>query len=102
MTADVLYPVTEVARMWRCSAEHVYEQIRRGRLRTVNVAHSRAKTRVPASAIAAYLQSRTEPPAGPQTPPNPTKPRARRTHPDPMPVPVPTPDPQARPKRVAA
>lgn len=101
MTAEILYPVEEVAKLWRCSTEHVYEQIRRGRLHTVDIARGRAKTRVPESAIARFLAANgTEPPAGPQTPPNPTKPRA--THPDPMPVPVPTPDPQARPKRVSS
>lgn len=76
MTAEVLYPVSEVADLWRCSREHVYELIRRGRIRTVNLATGRAKTRIPESALREYLRSLgTEPPAGPQNPPNPTKPR---------------------------
>lgn len=81
MTAEVLYPVSEVATLWRCSREHVYELIRRGRIRTVNLATGRAKTRIPESALKAYVRSlggsSTEPPAGPANPPNPTKPRRR-------------------------
>lgn len=95
MSAEILYPVSEVAELWRCSKEHVYEQIRRGRLRTVNLAHGKAKTRIPESALAAYVRSLTEPPAGPAQPTGPTGPsRPRRLkavdHP-PMPVPPPTP-----------
>lgn len=81
MSAETLYRVAEVAALWRCSREHVYEQIRRGRLRTVNIGTGRARTRVPESALSEFTQARgsgTEPPAGPQQPPNPTKPRARR------------------------
>lgn len=75
MTAEVLYPVSEVAEMWRCSREHVYEQIRHGRLRTVNLARGKAKTRVPESALEEYVKSLATEPPNPQNPPNPTKPR---------------------------
>jgi excisionase family DNA binding protein len=78
MTAEILYPVSEVAELWRCSREHVYEQIRKGRLKTVNLAKGRAKTRVPESALNAYIRSLgsdgTEPPAGPSQPTGPTGP----------------------------
>lgn len=78
MSAEILYPVSEVAEMWRCSAEHVYEQIRRGRLRTVNIARGKAKTRVPESALAEYVAKlATEPPAGPAQPTGPTRPKLR-------------------------
>ena len=79
MSAEILYPVSEVAKLLHCSTEHVYEQIRRGRLRTVNLAHGKAKTRVPESALAAYVASlATEPPAGPAQPSGPTRPRSLR------------------------
>lgn len=77
MTAEILYPVSEVAELWRCSREHVYDLIRRGKLRTVNLGTGRAKTRIPESALKAFTAAGTEPPAGPQNPPNPTKPRRR-------------------------
>jgi excisionase family DNA binding protein len=55
MTAETLYPVAEVAEMWRCSREHVYEQIRRGRLRSVQIGTGKAKTRIPESALADFV-----------------------------------------------
>lgn len=81
MTAEILYPVAEVADLWRCSRRHVYDEINRGLLRTVNLGHGRAKTRIPASALDAYVAARgegTEPPAGPHTPPPPPRPRSTR------------------------
>ncbi|HET8682051.1 MAG TPA: helix-turn-helix domain-containing protein [Micromonosporaceae bacterium] len=60
-----LLPVAEVAKLWRCSAEHIYELIRRGELRSVDIGNGRAKTRVPESALAEYIGRRTRntPPA---------------------------------------
>lgn len=80
MTAEALLPVTEVAALWRCSPDTVYRLIARGRIRTVNLGRGKAKTRIPESALEAYVKSlstATEPPAGPANPPNPTKPRQR-------------------------
>lgn len=82
MSAEILYPVSEVAALWRCSAEHVYEQIRKGRLKTVNLANGRAKTRIPESALNAYIRSLsdgTEPPAGPSQPSGPTGPGRKKS-----------------------
>lgn len=79
MSAEILYPVSEVAKLWRCSDDHVYHLINRGLLRTVNLATGRAKTRIPESALAAYVASlATEPPAGPAQPSGPTRPRSLR------------------------
>lgn len=46
-----LFPVSEVAELWRCSEQHIYNLIARGRLRTVQIGNGRAKTRIPASAL---------------------------------------------------
>lgn len=54
--AEVLYPVAEVAKLWRVSRDHVYDLIAAGKLRVVNVAEGRAKTRIPESALAEYVQ----------------------------------------------
>jgi len=56
MSAETLYPVAEVAEMWRCSREHVYEQIRRGRLRSVQIGTGKAKTRIPESALTDFVE----------------------------------------------
>lgn len=55
-SAETLFPVTEVAELWRCSPRHVYREIARGRLRTVQIGNGRAKTRIPASALADYVR----------------------------------------------
>ena len=80
MSAEALYPVTEVAALWRCSVDHVYDLINAGKLRTVNLGRGRAKTRVPESAMTAYVAAlaRTEPPAGPAQPTGPTGPSRPR------------------------
>lgn len=54
--AEALLPVTEVAKLWRCSRDHVYREIIRGRLRTVQLGAGRAKTRIPESALAEYVR----------------------------------------------
>lgn len=54
--AEVLYPVAEVAKLWRCSVDHVYDLISAGQLRVVNLARGRAKTRVPESALSEYIR----------------------------------------------
>lgn len=51
----MLYTVAEVAELWRCSDDTVYRTIARRELRTVQIGHGRAKTRVPASALAEFV-----------------------------------------------
>lgn len=53
---EPLLPVTEVAALWRCTRQHVYNEIARGRLRIVQLGSSRTKTRVPASALTEYVR----------------------------------------------
>lgn len=60
--AEVLYPVAEVAALWRCSVDHVYDLIARGELRTVPLGIGRAKTRVPASALEEFVAARSAKP----------------------------------------
>lgn len=69
MSANVedLIPVAELARRWRCSRQHIHNLIASGALATVQVADSRAKTRIPASAVETFVRQRTN--------------RARRTEP---------------------
>lgn len=52
---EILYPVAEVAELWRCSADTIGRLIARGKLRAVNIGDGRAKLRVPASALAEYV-----------------------------------------------
>lgn len=59
MSAEVLYPVSEVAKLWRCSINHIYDLISRGELRSVNLTRGRAKTRIPESALADYITANT-------------------------------------------
>lgn len=53
--AEALLPVSEVARLWRCSPDHVYALISNGELASLNLARGRAKTRIPESALADYV-----------------------------------------------
>lgn len=53
---EELLPVSEVAKLWHVSRDHVYELIATKRLRAVNVAIKGSKMRVPASAIADYMR----------------------------------------------
>lgn len=50
-----LFTVEEVAATWSCSKNLVYNLIRDRKLRAVNIGIGRAKMRVPASAIDAYI-----------------------------------------------
>jgi hypothetical protein len=36
-SAEILYPVSEVAVLWRCSVDHVYDLIAAGELDTVKI-----------------------------------------------------------------
>jgi len=53
--AEALLPVSEVAQLWRCSPDHVYALISSGELASLQLAHGRAKTRIPESALADYV-----------------------------------------------
>ncbi|MES2211483.1 MAG: helix-turn-helix domain-containing protein [Chloroflexota bacterium] len=57
--AEALLPVSEVAELWRCSKNHIYDLISAGTLRSVNLAGGRAKTRIPESALAEYVAANT-------------------------------------------
>lgn len=53
--AEVLYPVAELAEMWRCSTSHIYNLIAARKLRVVQIGTGRAKTRIPSSAAAEFI-----------------------------------------------
>lgn len=57
--AEPLLPVAEVARLWRCSKNYVYDRISAGELRSVQLPGARAKTRVPESAAAEFVAKHT-------------------------------------------
>jgi excisionase family DNA binding protein len=58
--AEALLPVSEVAELWRCSRQHVYNLISKGQLRTVDTGAARqAKTRIPESALAEFVARRS-------------------------------------------
>jgi len=59
--AEALLPVSEVAQLWRCSKNHVYDLVASGQLRSTQVARGRAKTRIPESALAEFIASNTRP-----------------------------------------
>ena len=59
--AEPLYPVREVALLWFCSEDHVYDLINTGQLGSVQLGIGRAKTRVPASAMAKFIEKRSTP-----------------------------------------
>lgn len=63
---EELLTVSEVAALWRCSENTVYRRIAKGLLRVIDIGDGRAKTRVPASALAEYVaqNSRTAPRGG--------------------------------------
>jgi excisionase family DNA binding protein len=54
-----MYPVAELAEMWRCSVDHIYDLIARREIRTVQLGIGRAKTRIPASAADEFVAKRT-------------------------------------------
>lgn len=57
--AEVLYPVSELAKLWRCSDQHLYNLIARKELHSVQIGIGRAKTRIPASAVAEFVARRS-------------------------------------------
>ncbi|GAA1550678.1 hypothetical protein GCM10009827_084170 [Dactylosporangium maewongense] len=54
MAAEILYTVSELAALWRCSKNFIYDEISRGRLQSVNLGAGRAKTRIPESIADEY------------------------------------------------
>jgi excisionase family DNA binding protein len=54
--AEAMYPVAEVAALWRVSRQHIYDLIAAGKLRSVQLGHGRARTRIPESAVNAYVK----------------------------------------------
>lgn len=58
VASEVLHTVAEVAEMWRCSDDTIYRLIAAGRLRSCDIGTGRAKTRVPASALAEFVAGR--------------------------------------------
>ncbi len=56
MSAEALLPVSELAALWRCSRDHIYDLIASGELVKVNLGKGRAKTRVPESSANAYIK----------------------------------------------
>lgn len=56
MSVEALLPVSELAALWRCSKDHIYDLIADGQLTAVNLATGRAKTRIPESSAAAYIK----------------------------------------------
>lgn len=56
---ETLYPVAELADLWRCSKNHIYDLIAARELRCVQLGNGRAKTRIPESAVAEFLTRRS-------------------------------------------
>lgn len=54
-----LYTVVELAALWRCSRDHIYDLIAKRQLTSVHIGIGQAKTRIPASAAAAFIAKRT-------------------------------------------
>lgn len=54
--AEVMYPVAKVAELWDVSRQHIYDLIAAGKLRAVQLGEGRPKTRIPESAITAYVK----------------------------------------------
>lgn len=59
---ETLHTVAELAAAWRCSKNHIYDLIASGALRSVNLTKSRAKTRIPESAVADFVAANTRNP----------------------------------------
>jgi excisionase family DNA binding protein len=58
--AEALLPVSEVAELWRCSRQHIYNLISTGQLRSIQAGAARqAKTRIPESALAEFVARRS-------------------------------------------
>jgi excisionase family DNA binding protein len=60
MPIEPLYAVAEIARAWGVSKNYVYDLLANGELDSVDLGHGRAKTRVPESALDAYLKRLAE------------------------------------------
>jgi hypothetical protein len=58
-TVEELLPVAELAARRRCSKNHIYDLIAAGEPQAVHQGTGRAKTRVSASAAAAFIAKRT-------------------------------------------
>jgi len=58
VASDVMYPVAELAELWRCTPQHIYNLIAAKQLTSVQIGIGRAKTRVPASAAAEFVARR--------------------------------------------
>lgn len=56
--AERLYTVAEVAELWSCSRQHVYNLIARGELRRSDIGIRGAETRIPASVLAEFVERR--------------------------------------------
>jgi len=56
---DDLHTVAEVAAKWRCSRQHVYDEIAAGRLKATNISGKGAMTRISESALAEYVKVNT-------------------------------------------
>lgn len=57
--AEILYPVSEVAQLWRCSVDHIYDLIAAGRTRRDTDRHRQGQTRVSASSLEAFVLRNT-------------------------------------------
>jgi excisionase family DNA binding protein len=57
--AEALLPVATVAKLWGVSKNYVYDRISDGSLRSVNLPSGRAKTRIPESALADFINANT-------------------------------------------
>lgn len=62
MPAETMHTVAELAEAWRCSKNFIYDLISNEKLRAVNLSAERAKTRVPESAVAEYIERQTRAP----------------------------------------
>jgi excisionase family DNA binding protein len=58
---EALLPVSEVAALWRCSVDHIYDLIAAGELRSIQLTRGRAKTRIPESALAEFIAAQYRP-----------------------------------------
>jgi excisionase family DNA binding protein len=55
MAVEEQLTVAELAKKWRCSRGHIYDLIAAKKLRATDIGEGRAKTRIPESAVAEYL-----------------------------------------------
>lgn len=55
MPPEPLYTVAELAEAWNCSRNHIYDLVNAGLLDTVDIGRRRPMTRIPQSAIQAFV-----------------------------------------------